>query len=112
MTLEEEVKVIVAALEDKKAEDVRTYDVRGVSGLCDAFVVATGAAGPHLNALLLGVQKALQAAGAKCSRVSGDSDASWLILDFTDVIVHVFTPEGRAYYALEKLWASAKPVEF
>ena len=49
MTLEEQVKAVVQALDDKKAEDVRTYDVRGVSGLCDAFVVATGTAAPHLK---------------------------------------------------------------
>ena len=65
MTLEEQVKLVVQALEDKKAVDVKTYDVRGVSGLCDAFVVATGTAAPHLKGLVAGVQQAMRTAGAQ-----------------------------------------------
>ena len=63
MTLEEQIKVVVDALAEKKAVDVKTYDVRGVSGLCDAFVVATGTAAPHLKALIAGTQRAMKEAG-------------------------------------------------
>ena len=63
MTLEKQVKIVVDALADKKAEDVRTYDVRGVSGLCDVFVVATGVAAPHLKGLAAGVQQAMKTEG-------------------------------------------------
>ena len=108
MTLEEQVKAITQALDDKKAEDVRTYDVRGVSGLCDAFVVATGTAAPHLKALVAGTQQAMRAAGIASYRTSGDPESGWIVVDYVDVVVHVFSPEARAYYALERLWE--KPV--
>mgnify|MGYP002521805546 FL=1 len=110
MTLEEQVKLIVQALEDKKAVDVKTYDVRGVSGLCDAFVVATGTAAPHLKGLVAGVQQAMRTAGESSFRVSGDPESGWIVVDYVDVVVHVFSPEARAYYALERLWDGAKPV--
>lgn len=110
MTLEEQVKIVVGALEDKKAVDMKTYDVRGISGLCDAFVVATGIAAPHLRGIVSGVQAAMKEAGVNSFRTSGDPDSGWIVVDYVDVVVHVFSPEARAYYALEKLWEAAKPV--
>ena len=110
MTLEEQVKLVVQALEDKKAVDVKTYDVRGVSGLCDAFVVATGTAAPHLKGLVAGMQQAMRTAGESSFRLSGDPESGWIVVDYVDVVVHVFSPEARAYYALERLWDGAKPI--
>lgn len=110
MTLDEQVKLVVQALEDKKAVDVKTYDVRGVSGLCDAFVVATGTAAPHLKGLVAGVQQAMRTAGESSFRLSGDPESGWIVVDYVDVVVHVFSPEARAYYALERLWDGAKPI--
>lgn len=110
MTLEEQVKLVVQALEDKKAVDVKTYDVWGVSGLCDAFVVATGTAAPHLKGLVAGVQQAMRTAGESSFRLSGDPESGWIVVDYVDVVVHVFSPEARAYYALERLWDGAKPI--
>ena len=110
MTLEEQVKLVVQALEDKKAVDVKTYDVRGVSGLCDAFVVATGTAAPHLKGLVAGVQQAMRTAGESSFRLSGDPESGWIVVDYVDVVVHVFSPEARAYYALERLWDGAEPI--
>ena len=104
MTLEEQVKIVVEALKEKKAVDVRTYDVRGISGLCDAFVVATGTAAPHLKALVAGTQQAMRQAGISSYRTSGDPESGWIVVDYVDVVVHVFSPEARAYYALERLW--------
>jgi len=89
---------IVQALEDAKGTDVKVYDVRGKSGLTDYFVVATGAAAPHLKALVKALPK-------KAFRVSGDPESGWIVADYIDVVVHVFSPEARAYYALERLWA-------
>ena len=109
MTLEEQIKIVVEALKEKKAVDVRTYDVRGISGLCDAFVVATGTAAPHLKALVAGTQQAMRAAGIASYRTSGDPESGWIVVDYVDVVVHVFSPEARAYYALERLWE--KPAE-
>jgi len=104
MTLEEQIRTVVGALAEKKAADVKTYDVRGVSGLCDVFVVATGVAAPHLKGIVAGVQQAMKAAGVASFRTSGDPESGWIVIDYVDVVVHVFSPEARAYYALEKIW--------
>jgi len=97
MTSEQQAKAIAQALEDAKGTDVRVYDVRGKSGLTDFFVVATGAAAPHLKALV-------KATPDKPYRVAGDPDSGWIVSDYISVVVHVFSAEARAYYALEKLW--------
>ena len=96
MTSENLAADLARALEDAKAADVKVYDVRGRSGLTDFFVVATGAAAPHLKALLRALPKAY--------RMSGDPESGWIVGDYVDVVVHVFSAEARAYYQLEKLW--------
>ena len=97
MTSEEQAKGMAGVLKDAKAGDVKIYDVRGKSGFTDFFVVATGAAAPHLKALTKALPKAY--------RISGDPESGWIVADFVDAVVHVFSPEARAYYALERLWA-------
>ena len=94
-----ETSEITAALEAAKGVDVKVYDMRGKSALADFFVVATGSAAPHLKALVKALPK-------QAFRVSGDPESGWIVADYIDVVVHVFSPEARAYYALEKLWAS------
>ncbi len=108
MTLEEKVVAVKTALEDRKAVDVRAYDVRGLSGFADAFVVATGTAEPHLKGLANGVLADLKERGFEAYRPRGAAQGGWTVLDYVDVVVHLFTPEARAYYALEKLWATAQ----
>ena len=110
MTLEEQVALVKTALEDKKAVDVKAYDVRGISGFADACVVATGTAAPHLKALIASTQAAMKEVGVNSYRTSGDPQSGWIVVDYVDVVVHVFSPEARAYYALEKLWETAKPL--
>ena len=105
MTVEEQVEAIVKALEDRKGVDVKVYDVRGKSSLADFFVVATGAAAPHLKALIAESQSVMKDAGVMSYRTSGDPESGWIVVDYVDIVVHVFSPEARAYYALEKLWA-------
>jgi ribosome-associated protein len=98
MNSEKLAQSMVSALADAKAEDVKVYDVRGKSGLTDFFIVATGAAAPHLKALVKALPKAVY-------RTSGDPESGWIVSDYVDVVVHVFSAEARQYYALEKLWA-------
>lgn len=105
MTVEKQVEAIVKALEDRKGVDVKVYDVRGKSSLADFFVVATGAAAPHLKALIAESQAVMKEAGVMSYRTSGDPESGWIVVDYVDIVVHVFSPEARAYYALEKLWA-------
>ena len=105
MTVEEQVEAIVKALEDRKGVDVKVYDVRGKSSLADFFVVATGSAAPHLKARIAESQSVMKDAGVMSYRTSGDPESGWIVVDYVDIVVHVFSPEARAYYALEKLWA-------
>ena len=104
MTVEEQVKLIAQALENRKGTDGKSYDIRGKSALADFFVVATGAAAPHLKALIAETQAVMKQNGVNSYRTSGDPESGWIVVDYVDVIVHVFSPEARAYYALEKLW--------
>ena len=104
MTAEEQAKTIARALESRKGADVKIYDVRGQSNLADFFVVATGAAAPHLKALIAESQAVMKESGVQSYRTSGDPESGWIVVDYIDVVVHVFSPEARAYYALERLW--------
>ena len=104
MTAEEQAKLIAKALEDRKGTDVKIYDVRGQNSLTDWFVVATGVAAPHLKALIAESQAVMKKAGVASYRTSGDPESGWIVVDYIDVVVHVFSPEARAYYALERLW--------
>ena len=105
MTPKEQTELIVKALEERKGTDIKVYDVRGKSSLTDFFVVATGTAAPHLKALIAETQAAMKDAVIQSHRTSGDPESGWIVVDYIDVVVHVFSPEARAYYALEKLWA-------
>jgi ribosome-associated protein len=96
MSVQQQVESFVKALEDAKGADIKVYDVKGKSALTDYFIVATGAAAPHLKALAKTLPKAY--------RTSGDPESGWIVSDYIDVVVHVFSAEARAYYALEKLW--------
>ena len=104
MTAQEQAEAIKKALEERKGTDVKIYDVRGKSSLTDFFVVATGNAAPHLKALVAESQAAMKDAKIMSYRTSGDPESGWIVVDYIDVVVHVFSPEARAYYALEKLW--------
>ena len=104
MTSEEQAKTIARALEGRKGVDVKIYDVRGQSNLADFFVVATGAAAPHLKALIAESQAVMKQNGVQSYRTSGDPESGWIVVDYIDVVVHVFSPEARAYYAIERLW--------
>ncbi len=104
MTPQEQAEMMAKALEDRKGTDVRIYDVRGKSSLTDFFVVATGAAAPHLKALVAETQAVMKQNGVASFRTSGDPESGWIVVDYFDVVVHIFSAEARAYYALEKLW--------
>jgi ribosome-associated protein len=99
--------VIAQALADRKGTDIKVYDVRGKSPLADFFVVATGSAAPHLKALIAESQAVMKDAGVMSYRTSGDPESGWIVVDYVDVVVHVFSPEARAYYALERLWTAS-----
>ena len=85
-------------------------DVRGSTTVADYFVICTAGSERQLRAVLKALDEELVDAGARSPRVEGSPDTGWVLLDFKDVIVHIFSPEQREYYRLERLWRQAQPI--
>ena len=105
---EETLKIVLDRLDDMKAEDTVTIDLRGKSSIADTMIVTTGRANRHVGAIAENVVKALGEAGMKGVHVEGLPNCDWVLIDTGDVIVHVFRPEVRSFYSLEKMWAPAR----
>lgn len=95
------------ALVDKKARDIVVLSVKGISSFADYFVIATGTSTTHMNGLAEGVEEALHKMGIEMKHKEGRTLGGWLLLDYRDVIVHIFNAETRDYYALERIWNDA-----
>ena len=98
--------VIVGSLEDDKAENVVTLDLEGKASFCDRMVIATGLADRQITAMAEHLSEKLHEAGLKRVQVEGSNGADWVLVDAGDIVVHLFKPEARAMYALEKMWGS------
>lgn len=98
----------VDALLDKRGLEIRVMDLRGVSGVADTFVLATGESELQVRAMVDAVRYGIaDAVGEKPWHVEGNDHMQWVVLDYVDLVVHVFMPEKRAFYALERLWGDA-----
>jgi ribosome-associated protein len=98
---------IVDILSDRQAEDVVLLEIGRIASFTDFFVIATAQNSRHMRALMETLDRDLAAQGVHSSHVEGEADSGWVLLDFGDVVVHLFTPEDRAYYNLEGLWGRA-----
>jgi ribosome silencing factor RsfS/YbeB/iojap len=98
--------VIVSSLEDDKAENVLTLDLAGKASFCDRMVIATGLADRQIAAMAEHLAEKLHAAGLKRVQVEGAGGTDWVLIDAGDIVVHLFKPEARAMYALEKMWGA------
>ncbi len=94
----------------KNAADVRILKLTKISSVCDYFVICTGSVDVHVKAITDAIDDGLRAQGLRPSHREGGGGANWMLLDYFDVVVHVFTENARQFYALEKLWGDA-PVE-
>jgi ribosome-associated protein len=108
---EETLRIVLARLDDMKAEDTVTIDLSGKSTIGDYMVVTSGRSNRHVGAVADHVLEDLERAGAPDVRVEGMPHCDWVLIDAGDVIVHVFRPEVRAFYNLEKMWASGRPAD-
>ena len=100
------LQVIQNALEDMKAEDVITIDLAGKTSIASYMVVASGTSNRHVASIAQKIEEALKAHGFR-STIEGENKADWVLIDAFDVIVHIFRPEVREFYNLEKMWQSA-----
>ncbi len=107
----EMVKTAVAALQDKKGEDIRVIDISGVTVIADYFIIASGSNPNQVQALVDNVEEQMYKAGYDDPRVEGYNTASWVLLDYNDVIVHVFSQDDRLFYDLERIWRDGKEID-
>lgn len=104
-------RLIHGLLEDAKAENTVAIDLTGKSSIADAMIVTEGRSNRHVAAIADRILQGLKEAGHKGVRIEGLNTADWVLIDAGDVILHVFRPEVRAFYNLEKMWSADRPVE-
>ncbi len=107
----EMAKLAIAALEDKKAEDIKVIDIGEVTVIADYFIIAGGSNRSQIQALSDNVEEQLGRAGFYLKQKEGYDTANWVLLDFGDVIVHIFDKENRLLYDLERIWRDGKQVD-
>ena len=106
----DKVHCVAEAVADKKAKDIRALDVFGLTLIADAFVLCSVGSEPQLKAVANAAREAMREAGRPALRAEGDQRCGWLILDFGDVILHVFREQARAFYDLDRMWGDAPEI--
>ncbi len=110
--LPKDIERAIQAAEDKKAFDLTVLDLRKAAGFTDYLVICSGSNVRQVRAIADAVVDALCEQGLKPAHVEGHDRSEWVLLDYFDFVVHVFAPETRMFYGLERLWGNAEPVEF
>ena len=104
-------KLAYEALEDRKGEDIKVIDISQISVLADYFIIANGSNDNQVKALVDSVEEKLGKAGYEAKQREGYGLGSWVLLDFGEIIVHVFDKENRLFYDLERIWRDGKTIE-
>lgn len=105
------VRIAYRALEDKKAEDIKIIDIADVSVIADYFVIANGTNSSQVEAMVDQVTDELAKQKIHPERVEGIRSSGWILMDFNDVVIHIFSREDRLFYDLERIWRDGKNVE-
>ena len=108
--IENMIKNAVDALEDKKGEDIRIIDISEVSPIADYFILASGSNRNQVQAMADSVEEKMHKGGFYLKQVEGYDSANWILMDFTDIVVHIFDRESRDFYDLERIWKDGKIV--
>ena len=103
--------IVYKALEDKKGQDVTVIDISGVSCLADYFIIANGENRNQVQAMIDNVEEEMAKAGYHYTQREGYQSARWILLDYKDVVVHVFSKEDRRFYDLERIWRDGRFIE-
>lgn len=99
-------------LDSKKAERINVIKIDDISSLADYFLIATGISSTHVRALADEVEEQLKQKGAAPARIEGYRSNSWILLDYSGVVIHIFTQEARDFYDLDRLWADGEKVDW
>lgn len=111
MTQQEAMKIAVSALDSKKAEDIRVIKVGDITVIADYFIIADGTSTTQLKTLADEVEYQLKESGLEPLRVQGTGQSNWIIIDYGDIVVHVFRKDMREFYNLERLWRDGEEVD-
>jgi ribosome-associated protein len=109
--MKEALKIAVKAVDDKKASDIVTLDISGVATFANYFLLCTGDSSRQIHAIADEVEQKLEATGLRPSHVEGYQHAEWILMDYIDLVVHIFSKNARAYYDLERLWRDGKRLD-
>ena len=107
----ETAKLACEALADKKGEDIRVIDIAGISVLADYFIIANGNNANQLTAMEDAVDEAMYTNGVHQKQVEGTGNSTWILMDYQDIIVHLFSKEDRQFYDLDRIWRDGKVVD-
>lgn len=105
------VDIVIPALEDKKGKDIKIIDIRDVSVIADYFIIASGTNHNQVQSMVDNVRQCLGKAGYEPRQVEGYGSASWILMDYNDIIVHVFSEEDRLFYDLERIWRDGREID-
>lgn len=111
MTSYEQVKLVVKLLDNKKAIDVEVLNIGNLTSLGDYFVIASGSSNTQVKTLAEEIEDKLSEQGIEPRRVEGENSAVWILMDYGDVIIHIFHKDTRGFYCLERLWADAEKTD-
>lgn len=104
-------QIACKAIDDKKGQDIKIIDIHNVSVIADYFVIASGTNSNQVQAIVDNVEEQLGRAGFEAKQIEGNRNSSWILMDYGDVIVHVFDEENRLFYDLERIWRDGKVME-
>ena len=107
----EMARVAYQALDEKKGEDIRVIDISGISVIGDYFVITNGTSDSQVRALVENVEEKMHKAGYAAKETEGHRSGAWVLIDFGDVIVHIFDRENRQFYNLERIWNDGKRID-
>ena len=104
-------QIACKAIDDKKGQDIKVIDIHTVSVIADYFVIASGTNSNQVQAIVDNVEEQLGRAGFEAKQIEGNRNSSWILMDYGDVIVHVFDEENRLFFDLERIWRDGKVLE-
>lgn len=105
------VKKVYNALSDKKGEDIKVIEIGKLSTVADYFIIANGSNAPHVESLVDNVEEELLKENIHPERIEGVKSSGWILMDYNDVVVHVFSKEDRLFYDLERIWRDGKEID-
>lgn len=111
INLSKELQLVIQCAQEKKAQNITVLDLRNLTSFTDYFVICSGESEPQIKSIYQNIHEKLSAQGYHLHHVEGRVETGWLLMDYDDFIVHIFLPDKRNYYDLERLWTGASRVE-